>query len=894
MAENRKGLLACLLALSMGAAAVTGCGKNVGHGGVDSGKALMKAEVIAQAEYPLEPVYKNEDERYEARRSRKVPERFEEAYGSFAFRTASEVLGKDSQVNTAYSPLGFYYALAMSAQGAAGQTRQELLALLGYPETEEPDGSGTEPGALARDCQIAFQALYHVPNPANIKKDEWGELPSEALYNLRIANSLWADHALNLKQEFADQAARYFYSDIFRADLKEPETAGAMADWVKERTGGMIVPGPEPVPEGELLSLRNTVSYYDEWIDRFNKDKTEADVFTTAEGTQVTCDFMNRVMDSHGFRRGENFTSSVLSLKNGSMEFVLPDEGVDVRELVKSPEILKEVLEGTDGQGMGEVVWKVPKFSYGSSMKLSGNLERLGVQKAFGGDADFSRISDDKPLGISGVSQDVHIAIDENGVEAAAFTEIAYAGAAIPKGRADMVLDRPFLYAIRSQGQILFVGICGNPKLQAAKEEEPQSQADTDGKAGRTGTKAEPEKPEVQGRTGADGSRRAAAAARDFLDARNPYIGNASADGKLVSLIWDYYGLKPGWSMELQTTEPPYGMTLHLEQELDNITMQKVAGLLIGLIDNCYSVSWDYPRDGQGNREYFYMPASAFRQYGDIAFIKEYVREDEQLEKVEELLETLEEADRPLRPRTRAKTLEQAVAAAVLEYNRYSYSQDWEVSGEGHKLLGQEETDTMTSVYALTMYGTYRFQDGNFVKDGGCGVIPMVFQMAREPDGAYVAVRCQRPEDGGGYIESIRRLFPERLWESCLSPSEEVRDDLKKQERAYAEDYLKQIGREAAVGDYGDFPHMILTDVGVPVEVSNAMGDTRNFAPDDPARLAPFWLGNIERLEEGERFIYEQSYDADKKEIRFSKIRYESGETVAQSVYDGISGEKKE
>ena len=173
---------------------------------------------------------------------------------------------------------------------------------------------------------------------------------------------------------------------------------------------------------------------------------------------------MNQTMDSHNFRRGKGFTSSILSLKNGSMEFILPDEGVDVRELVKSPEILREVLEGTEGEGVGEVIWKIPKFSYGSSMDLAEALEQSGIRKAFGRDADFSGISDDQPLTISRASQDVHISIDENGVEAAAFTEIAYAGAAMPQGRADMILDRPFLYAIRSQGQLLFVGICKNPK----------------------------------------------------------------------------------------------------------------------------------------------------------------------------------------------------------------------------------------------------------------------------------------------------------------------------------------------------------------------------------------------------------------------------------------------
>lgn len=95
MRKNRKRLLACLLALSIGPAAVTGCGKPGGisgaGGGTGSGPAPAGAEILAQAEYPQEPVYKNDEERYEARYSRKIPERFQEAYGSFAMRTAAAV-----------------------------------------------------------------------------------------------------------------------------------------------------------------------------------------------------------------------------------------------------------------------------------------------------------------------------------------------------------------------------------------------------------------------------------------------------------------------------------------------------------------------------------------------------------------------------------------------------------------------------------------------------------------------------------------------------------------------------------------------------------------------------------------------------------------------------------
>ena len=48
------------------------------------------------------------------------------------------------------------------------------------------------------------------------------------------------------------------------------------------------------------------------------------------------------------------------------------------------------------------------------------------MNEAIGESADFSGISDQKPLGLSDVVQEVHIGIDENGVEAAAFTEILW------------------------------------------------------------------------------------------------------------------------------------------------------------------------------------------------------------------------------------------------------------------------------------------------------------------------------------------------------------------------------------------------------------------------------------------------------------------------------------
>ena len=417
----------------------------------DNRKELV---AVAQAEFPSEPEFKTEDDQwnYSMERREKLTEEFTSAYQAFAMKTSAELL-KDSSENIAYSPLSLYYALALACDGADGATQEEILRLLGYENIE----------SLETDCKGAFEALYYVPNEKNNKPNEWGEYPSESRYTLMIANSLWADDSMELDPTYAERAAKLFYADIFRGDLQAEETAKKKAEWVREKTKGLIEASEQPLLDNAQLSIVNTVYFYDEWMNRFQKEETKEDSFTLADGTEVTCEFMNMIRSSAGFRRGENYTASSLSLKNGNMVFVLPDEGVDVNTLAEDEATLSEVLFDGGESLFGRVTWKVPKFSYGSDMELADALKTLGMKDAFTSDADFSSMSESAQVFISDIRQNAHIGIDENGVEAAAFTEILFAGAALPKDEAEMILDRPFLYAVINNGQIVFTGICEDP-----------------------------------------------------------------------------------------------------------------------------------------------------------------------------------------------------------------------------------------------------------------------------------------------------------------------------------------------------------------------------------------------------------------------------------------------
>ena len=285
------------------------------------------------------------------------------------------------------------------------------------------------------------------------------------IYKYNYANSIWFDNSLNIKSDYVSDLADNFYAHSFSMDFSDKSAEDIMSDWVKDMTRGTINPNIELSPEA-IMSLVNTIYFYDEWTDRFDKKQTKEDIFYLEDGNEVKCDFMNATYGSHLFTKGENYTRSALKLKEqGQVIFILPDEGINPRELLATPESTRELFEGGE-QTNGEVVWKIPKFDFGNKFSLKDMLSDLGVNKAFGDNADFGNITDDMAF-ISNISQETHISIDEKGVEAAAFTEIEYCGAAMPKDNAEMILDRPFIYAITSRGgNIIFIGICENPDLK--------------------------------------------------------------------------------------------------------------------------------------------------------------------------------------------------------------------------------------------------------------------------------------------------------------------------------------------------------------------------------------------------------------------------------------------
>lgn len=379
---------------------------------------------------------------YEAKRALEaengVSEAFMDAVNTFSYKTASAVLGRKEE-NANYSPLSFYYALAIAASGAGGSTQEELLNILGVDTQEE----------LARQCGRLYRLSY--------KDDEYAKL--------KIANSLWLDdefkaEKVKFQDAFLDSVKDDLYGSVYLVDFSDPDAGNAMGKWIIEHTNGTLKPYIA-CSKDLLMTVINTVYFQSEWLYKLDEWDTEDDVFHAKE-QEVTVPFMNKVNESQRFTVGEHYTRASLPLKGGSLVCVLPEEGVGIAELFESADSVKELFEGGKEKN-GEVIWKIPKFSFDSEYDLSDVLQTLGVKEAFKESADFTKITD-HTLFIGDVKQQTHIGIDKKGVEASAYTALFLCGMDMPDGHAEMILDRPFIFGIQSHtGALLFVGICNNP-----------------------------------------------------------------------------------------------------------------------------------------------------------------------------------------------------------------------------------------------------------------------------------------------------------------------------------------------------------------------------------------------------------------------------------------------
>jgi serine protease inhibitor len=367
------------------------------------------------------------------------------ADNEFGINLFNQLQKQDKDKNVFFSPLSVAFALAMTYNGASGETKQAMARALKF------DGMNQE------ELNQASAALMSTLKSADPQIE------------FAIANSLWAKAGMKFNEAFLARNRQFFKAEIATLNFADPTAKNTINSWVSKNTNSKIPTIIDQIDAQKVLFLINAIYFKGQWQKKFDKALTKNEPFHLLGGSEKQVPMMSQ-SGKYQYHRGDKFQAVSLPYGQGSknLYLFLPDEGASLTEFLKGLTYEKwEQWMRSFRNTPGEV--KIPRFKLDYDRTLNDALKALGMEAAFSESrADFSGISDGQKLFISEVKHKAIVEVNEEGTEAAAATSVGISvTSAMPTQQPfRFIADRPFLMAIRNQqtGAILFLGAVMEPK----------------------------------------------------------------------------------------------------------------------------------------------------------------------------------------------------------------------------------------------------------------------------------------------------------------------------------------------------------------------------------------------------------------------------------------------
>ena len=359
---------------------------------------------------------------------------------SFAFSLYNKTMGMNSRV---VSPLSVTYLMSMLANGADGETQQQILATLGWA------GEGIQQPSL-QDINDYSRML--IEKTARLDK----------AVTVEIANYVAVNKEFKLNSKFQKSVERDYKAGVESLNFTSPSTLKRINDWCNDRTHGMIPSIINELDPDAVSYLMNAIYFNGTWKDKFSKEETKQEMFRGYTRDIQYVDMMHR----HGeyfYADGDGYSAVSIPYGNGAfrMTVILPTEGSFLRDVMAS-------MDGGKFQALQRsmekcnVDLKIPRFTTEVDLPLNDIISALGAPLIFSPQADFSQFARGD-FYVSKMFQKAKIEVSEEGTKAAAVTAaIMMMSAVRPEKKRNVVFhaDSPFAYIIseNSTGSIYFMG----------------------------------------------------------------------------------------------------------------------------------------------------------------------------------------------------------------------------------------------------------------------------------------------------------------------------------------------------------------------------------------------------------------------------------------------------
>jgi serpin B len=368
---------------------------------------------------------------------------------------------RDREANFVFSPFSISTALAMLHAGARGQTAEEIARAAHFKDADS--GVSAAFGQVTADMERDAQTV----------KERYRDDPR---YTFGIANALWFQKDLPLHSDFKTLLADRYRASLNPINFTNPEQARRQINaWIDEHTQHKI---KEIVPAGKPdrsagIWVTNALYLQATWLEGFREEDTQPEDFWVTPAKAVKLPMMHQTV-AHGVAEyAESDDCQLLLLpctafSRLALAVVLPRKRDGLADLERS--MTESRLESLIASAWTPAVQlSLPRFTVESNFEMKTILEALGIHQAFREHADFSGVTDSRPLWLSAIFHKGFLAVNEKGIEAAA----AAGGEGPLDGHENLVTfraDHPFMFMIlhyrapksmkfvKGAGQIFFLG----------------------------------------------------------------------------------------------------------------------------------------------------------------------------------------------------------------------------------------------------------------------------------------------------------------------------------------------------------------------------------------------------------------------------------------------------
>ena len=357
--------------------------------------------------------------------------------------------------NFVLSPLSAELCLGLAIRSANGMTRQELL-----------DAIGIDYNSFNANYKLFYNSLEREV------KNNMNQLTSQLL----LTNSIWIDDEADLKNDGLDALKNDYYCHSFNADFNHhnKEANQAIQDFIKDKTKGLINQNLNLSPE-TLFVLMNTLYLKDLWnpeghdLSYASKDYKFTNSDKSVSSKQLLTGYYN---DGKAITNDDYSCFYTTTERNYSIYYVKANEGKNLKD-VFNKDTISHVIDSKNYVYQDDVKLEsyhtncvFPEYDVKGDIDLKKVFtEDFDVKLIFSNACDLSNLSN-SPVYCQDFKQIARLKVDKKGIEGAAVTYMAYAGAAGPGEYKDVyetfVVDQEFGFILTSGEDVIFSGIVTN------------------------------------------------------------------------------------------------------------------------------------------------------------------------------------------------------------------------------------------------------------------------------------------------------------------------------------------------------------------------------------------------------------------------------------------------